>query len=133
MFYDFKISTAKEITYENRSKTRLKLAKGSIVQCSFLFPPGSIGLLYLQIFRGINQLYPFNTGGFFNTTNETIAFIDDYRLDEPPYELIAHVWNLDDTFEHSVYIRFNVLPLKKEKEEIPRETLLQAALRKLGL
>lgn len=133
MYYDFHVVTVKDTDYAHRDKTRLKLAKGTIIEVSLLFPSGSIGLLYLQIFRGSHQLYPFNPGGYFQTSGETINFSDKYQLEDEPLEVIAETWNLDDIWSHGVHIRFNVqpfLPLVVKKEE-PNK--LKAALKRLGL
>jgi len=132
MFYDFPITTLKSTTYNKRLRTFLHLARGTIVQASFLFPPGSVGLLYLRIFRGANQLYPFNADGYFQTSGESINFTDQYELDTEPYELVSETWNLDDTFDHIVHIRFNVLPITSEIQKPYTGKHLPSILRKLG-
>lgn len=132
MFYDFPVLTPKNTTYENRLRTFLHLARGTIVQVSLLFPPGSIGLLYLCIFRGANQLYPFNSDGYFQTSGESINFTDQYELDVEPYELVSETWNLDETYAHIVHVRFNVLPIISEVQKPFTGKHLPSILRKLG-
>lgn len=133
MFYDFHIATPKDTAVDDKLRTRLKLAKGVIVQVSIMFPPGSIGLLYLKVFRGLNQVYPWNADGYIRTSGESINFIDNYALDTKPFELTAITWNLDDTYEHSIHLRFNIMPFEPITVEKPKENLLQTALRRLGL
>lgn len=132
MFYDFHIKTPKDTDADNKQRTPLRIAKGKIVQVSIMFPPGSIGLLYLRIFRGLNQLYPWNTDGYFQTSGESINYIDDYAIDTEPFELTAVTWNLDDTYEHGVHLRLNIIPFEPIEQEKPKENVLQSALRRLG-
>lgn len=133
MFYDFPINTIKNTAYENRKRTFLHLAKGTIVQVSLLFPSGSVGLLYLRIFRGGLQLYPFNPDGYFQTAGEVINFIDEYEMENEPYDLVAETWNLDETYDHVVHIRFNVSAAIGVDIEALRKKLLEESLLEMFL
>lgn len=133
MFYDYYISTPKSTPELSKLSTRLKLAKGTIVQVSILFPPGSIGLLFLQVFRGLHQLFPFNPGGYFRTSGESINFIDSYDLLVEPFELVAQTWNLDDTYDHGIHLRINIKPFDPILEVQKKENLLKLLLKRLGL
>jgi len=133
MFYNFRIVTPLNTSYANRLKTTLRLAKGTISQVSIFFPKTCDGMLRLQIFHGANQVYPFNTGEFFNPENETIPFNDDYELSEPPFELVAHTWNLDSNFSHSVHIRLNVTPISSISRIPKTGRHFPSLLKKLGI
>lgn len=133
MFYDFPITTLKNTTYENRKRTFIHLAKGKIVQVSLLFPSGSVGLLYLRIFRGGFQLYPFNPDGYFQTSGEIINFTDEYEMNNEPYDLVTETWNLDETYDHVLHVRFNISAAVGIDVEALRKRLLEESLLEMGL
>ena len=93
-----------------------------------MFPPGSTGLLHLQVTDSLHQVWPTNPDGNFETDDETISYEDQFEIDQPPYELYAYTWNEDDTYDHAVYIRIGIravagapAPQPEEKVVIPEE------------
>ena len=84
--------------------TEIDLQKGVIKSIYVTFPPGSVGLLHLQLFIHGEQISPWNKTGSLTGNDTTIQAVKDYVLDQPPYTLIAKLWNLDDTYSHSVLL-----------------------------
>ncbi len=120
MIYIFDFETLGENTYtaDNKLKTVLPLEKGLTYKLDIVFPPGPAHLLHVQIRDAIHPVWPTNADADFAGDNDVITFEDEYPLLEPPYELEAHTWNLDDTYTHRVIIRIGVK--SPEKEEIER-------------
>lgn len=133
MYYDFKIVTPAKTFENDKLFTRMKMALGEIVQVSILFPSGCIGLVHVQIFHEGHQLYPANVGEDFSTNNEVINFIEAYKIETPPAELIALTWNLDDIYKHITRVRFNLMPFEKVEKITVQENLLERSLKRLGL
>lgn len=125
MIYVFDFETA--ITYGagNKLKTVLKLAKGVTYKLDVVFPPGPAHLLHVQIRDALHSIWPTNEDADFAGDDHTISFKDEYPMTEPPYQLAAYTWNLDDTHVHRVIIRIGVKPIDiVEPERV--EQLLQS-------
>ena len=84
--------------------TEIDLQKGMIDSVYVTFPPGSVGLLHLQLFIHGEQVSPWNKTGSLIGNDVTIQALKDYVLDQPPYRIIAKLWNLDDTYPHKVLL-----------------------------
>ena len=119
MIYVFDFETAGEGVYtaDNKLKTVLPLERGLTYKLDIVFPPGPAHLLHVQIRDAIHSVWPTNTDADFAADRETITFNDEYPILEPPYQLEAYTWNLDDTYTHRVIIRIGIKSLKKEAVE----------------
>lgn len=125
MVYVFDINTEANRAATDKKKTVMTLEKGVTYRLNILFPPGPNGLLHVVIADALHHVWPTNADADFASDAETIIFDDEYPLSEPPYELYAYTWNLDDTYEHSVIIRIGVNPIKiVEPERV--EALLES-------
>jgi len=109
MIYEFNIAVAANTTEASKTKTILTLHPGKITRVQVRFEDGAANLAHVQICRALNQVYPRNPDSDFNANNETISFDDDKFLADLPYELEAYTWNDDDTFPHTVTVRFSIL------------------------
>jgi len=112
LIYVFDFETA--ITYgeNNKLKTVLGLSKGVTYKLDILFPPGPLHLLHVQIRDALHSVWPTNPDADFSSDSEVVTFNDEYPIIEPPYQLTAYTWNLDDTYPHRVIIRIGVNPIK---------------------
>jgi len=109
MIYAFEITTSANTAQVNEDETKLFLTAGVVHQLDILFPTGCAGLAYIKIHHGGHQLWPLNVNTYFHTDGETISFKEFYHLKTAPFELMAYTYNLDDTYDHTVYIRIGVL------------------------
>ena len=109
MIYSFAITTPANTPFSNMQRTELKLTAGIIHQIDIVFPTGCAGLAYIAINDGLHQLWPTNPEEFFHTDGETISFEEFYRLNRDPYILTAYTYNLDDTYPHTIIVRFGIL------------------------
>jgi len=125
MIYVFDFETTNKYTASNKLKTVLELEKGVTYKMDIVFPPGPAHLLHVQIRDALHSVWPTNPDADFAGDNHTITFDDEYPIVEPPYQLAAYTWNLDDTHVHRVIIRIGVKPIEiVEPEHV--EALLQS-------
>lgn len=112
MVYNFDFET--DIIYgaDNKLKTILELEKGVTYKLDIVFPPGPSHLLHVQIRDALHSVWPTNPDADFASDRETITFEDEYPIVEPPYQLAAYTWDLDDSYPHSVIIRIGIKPIK---------------------
>ena len=123
MFYDFSFTIPANTSQDSPKRYKCKLTHGVIHRIEIGFPPGCAGLAGLKINEGLHQLWPTNPEGAFNTDGYTIVINEYYELYRAPYMLTLIGWNDDDTYPHTLEVRFGILP-----QEIiaPEETFIQA-------
>jgi len=88
----------------------LKLSSGIVHRVIVIIPSGHAGLMHLQIFDGLHEVYPTSPDEDFHGDNIVISFRDWFELKAQSYTLDAKYWNLDDTYSHEMIIGFGVLP-----------------------
>ena len=111
MYYDVSFTIPANTAKASPEDLEVKLTHGVVHRVEIGFPSGCAGLAHLQIRRGGHQVWPTNPQGSFNTDDYTIPIDDYYELFEEPYILTLVGWNLDDTYDHTLEIRFGILPL----------------------
>lgn len=127
MDYWFAVTTSANTVKADRIKTELKLTSGVITKVWMLHPEGCHGLAYASVWRGGHQLYPNNPENAYHGNDVPMIWEDNYKLDSPAL-LRLETWNLDDTYEHTVYVKITVL--RPEEAPLARATveLLKAML-----
>lgn len=68
------------------------------------FPRGCSGLVGIQIHRGIRQIFPLPDDVWLRSDNVVIPFAFSHVIKNEPYEVIIKGYNLDDTFQHTIWI-----------------------------
>jgi len=91
----FKIPASAEKEYE------LEIEGDVITHVRIRFPPGPNGLLKVQIFYGIKQIFPHEEDTYFWGDDEIIEWDEYWELPESPCTLKIKAVNEDDTYEHS--------------------------------
>lgn len=109
MFYDFAITVAASTTEANATTQRMKLTKGVVHRLEIQFPDGCAGLAHVRILEDGHQFAPTNPSGNFASDGHTIVIDEHYELQSSPYSFKAVVWNDDDTYSHTIYVRVGVL------------------------
>jgi hypothetical protein len=89
---------------------RVPITEGLLYHLEVYFPPGSCGLVGVQIFDGAHQCYPSNEGEFFFGDNSLLALDDLYAKENPPDEFQIVAWSTDDTYSHVIGVRLSMLP-----------------------
>jgi len=110
MFYDFTITIPKNTPETAPVEVEAKLNEGTIRYVEVAFPPGPAALAHLQIWDGLHQVWPTNPGGSFAWNDYTIKFDDEYVIQNPMNILTLVGWNEDDSFDHTITVRFKVEP-----------------------
>jgi hypothetical protein len=108
MDYSYAVKTTKNTAKADAIETELKLTAGIITQVWMVHPEGCQGLAYAAIFRGGHQLYPANPEEAYHGNDVPMIWDDNYEL-ETPAVLKLKTWNLDDTYDHTVYVRVTVM------------------------
>lgn len=110
MEYEFDLTITAGTAKASPVSTDCQLTKGVIHQYSVSFLEGCNGLASVAIFDGGFQCFPLNPGGAIKGNAETVARPTFYPLKERPFKLVAKGWAPSCTYDHTVLIRFDVLP-----------------------
>lgn len=96
---------------EEADPTRLliKLSIGILTGISVYFPWGCAGLTGIRILHYEHQLYPTNLDEWFIGNEILIEFSGEYWILEGPNEFKIEAYNLDDFYQHTPVVSFNVL------------------------
>lgn len=68
------------------------------------FPKGCAGLVGVQLWRGVEQIFPLPAGNWFKSDGHTFDFRFTHWFDREPYEVEIRGYNLDDTYQHTPWI-----------------------------
>lgn len=108
MDYAYAVKTTANKAKADAIITDLKLTAGTIKQVWMVHPEGCHGLAYAAIFLGGHQLYPHNPDEAYHGNDVPMIFEDNVELESPAI-LKLKTWNLDDTYDHTLYLRITVL------------------------
>jgi hypothetical protein len=111
MFYEHPLTIPANTPATSPFELEVELDHGRIVGVELQFPRGCVGLVHVQVRRELHQLWPTNVDGDISGEDARIGWVEDHDFTEEPYTLTLRGWNLDDTFQHTVTFRFNLLPL----------------------
>jgi hypothetical protein len=82
------------------------------------FPSGCAGLVGVQLWRGVNQIFPIPAGTWFRSNGFVFSFKFTHFFDTEPFDVEFRGYNLDDTFQHTPWVAL-------ELHGIPDEQSLQ--------
>ncbi len=123
MFYDFSFAIPANITKQAPEELEVYLPPGIIHRIEVGFPKGCAGLVHNIMRHGLNQLWPTNADGDFNADDYVIVINEHHIIDTEPFILTLVGWSFDDTFPHTLELRFGVLPTEVL---MPEQTFIQA-------
>lgn len=123
MFYDYSFAIPANTIKPAPHEQEVYLPPGIIHRIELGFPKGCAALAHLTIRHGLNQLWPTNADGSFNSDGYTIVINEHYHIRTEPFILTLVGWNFDDTFLHTIEVRFGVLPTEVL---MPEEPFIQA-------
>ena len=109
MVFSLTVSTPKNTVITKSQSTPLKMFKGLIYHVEIYFPPGSSGLLGIQLEAGGHQLYPYNRGSWFVGDNILFKYDDLMIFDISTAQLDIVTYNLDTILAHKVLINIGLM------------------------
>jgi hypothetical protein len=104
MYYQVSIDTPANTSEAVPLITPLAVTRGVIRRVVIGFPPGAVGLLRVRIFDKSWQILPINLNDSLGWDNYTYDIALNYPLEVEPYVLTVCTWNLDDSYQHSIFV-----------------------------
>jgi len=108
MDYWFAVATPANTAETDAIETELKLTSGVITQVWMMHPEGCHALAYASIWKEGHQLYPNNPEEAYHGNDVPMVWDDNYKVLAPALFKLK-TWNLDETYEHTVYVRITVI------------------------
>jgi len=78
------------------------------------FPAGCKGLVGLQLWRGVEQIFPLPAGVWLVSDNAVMNFRFSHLIDTEPYEVTIRGYNTDDTYPHTPWMGLELHGLSKD-------------------
>ena len=88
----------------------ITVKEGVLNHVSVLIPAGHHALAHLVILDGQTQIIPHNPGSSIHGDNEVVTFRTHIPIPEPERKLTICGWNEDTDYDHTFYVRLNILP-----------------------
>ena len=82
----------------------LNLPAGVIRKIWAEFPNGCMGLVGVQLWRGPRQIFPLPEGVWLRSNDSVLNFAFSEIIDREPFTVELRAYNLDDTYNHTVWI-----------------------------
>ena len=117
MFYDFSFTIPANTPITAQVTRTCLVSPGCVDRVMVIFPTGCAALVHVRILRATHQLWPSNLDGAFASESEFLDFVENYPLDDPPFEFILSGWNEDDTYSHTIIVRFNIILVERDKKK----------------
>lgn len=89
------------------------------------FPEGCKGLAGIQLYHGVKQIFPLPEGNWFRSDGYTFSFRFSNLFSIEPYEVEIRGYNLDDTFQHTIWVALELHGLPSELSQ-NMQSFLQA-------
>ena len=109
MFYEVSLTIPPGTLDSAPVTERMPVHPGKVHAVEIFFPDGCTWDVSLVIYLRSQQLWPSNPDAAFHGNNERIAFLEDFLLDQPPFEFEVRGWAPDTRYEHTPIIRIGVL------------------------
>ena len=116
MLYEIDVTSPANTSAAAPTEVLARLNKGVITQVGVQIPNGCMGLARAQVWRADHQLWPTTPGAYFKGDGAVIQWPEDYELADEPLSLRLRVWNLDDTYAHTLTFRFATITLQAAEE-----------------
>lgn len=78
------------------------------------FPKGCGGLVGFQLWRGVEQVFPLPAGNWLTADGYTLNFRLSHVIENEPYEVELRGYNLDDTYQHTIWMVLELHGLDEE-------------------
>jgi len=129
MIYSAEIHTPMNTPALTPLETWMDVTSGMIYVMKIYFPPGSAGLMHVQIYDSGYQLFPSTIGESFSGDNLALSFDETYPKLEPPWFLRIRSWNLDTDYDHEVHIQIGMVSKEEYISRFVGSTAIADALK----
>jgi len=110
-------------TPEDNPVEKTLIIEGEVLErIHFLIPCGHQSLARLAIFYGIHQIFPAEPGTWLKGEDESFSMRIGWRLPEFKVKITLKGWNEDDTYQHTFYLRLEVV--EKVEEARPWQVII---------
>lgn len=86
----------------------MSLPIGKIYRLWIEYPRGCSGLAGFQLHRAVRQIFPLPDGIWLRSDNSVMNFAFSHLISNEPYEVILKGYNLDDTYDHTIWVGFEM-------------------------
>lgn len=108
--YEFPFTIPANTLKATPAEQEISLAPGTITHVGIQFAPGCHGLVFVQVYRALHQVWPANPGDAFSGNDVVIAFTESYRFTGRPWTLILKGWSPGTEWPHTITFRFTLQP-----------------------
>jgi len=110
VLYTFALTVPPDTPASQPLRQTATLSPGRIHRVFVMFPPNAAGLLQVGIeYRG-SKIWPSNPDGWLLGDNMTWVWDEDMDLPPGDSSIVLVGFNLDDTYSHTAYFAFALLP-----------------------
>lgn len=125
MLFEKSITTDANTSQNNAETTKILCSRGIIHQIEIEFPPGCSSLCHVQLYAGTEIFLPSRPDMDMSADAHTIVIKEHYFLPNDRSYINVVVWNLDDTYPHTIRVRIAVL----DEDDLNQNT---GVIKKLG-
>ena len=109
MDYQLSITVPPLTQPEEPAYVAVRIPQGTITAVRVFIPWGVAGLAGVRLKIDEQQVYPSNLDGWYTGNDNMIVVNDKLTLTETFQTLKVEGYNLDDTYEHTIYVGVTVL------------------------
>jgi len=120
--YTVELSIPPNTPEDNPVEKTLGIQGAILERVHFLIPSGHQSLARLAIFYGIRQIFPKQPGTWLKGEDESFSMRIGWRLPESKVKITLKGWNEDDTYQHTFYLRLEVV--EKVEEARPWQVII---------
>jgi hypothetical protein len=101
------VSVPKATTETSSVKVPILSTLANLLAVDITFPQGCAGLVKARVLDRGNAIAPMG-GGWFTGNGETINAQCGKALEGPPYYLTLEAFSTDDTYQHTLTVRYSL-------------------------
>lgn len=113
MFFSAALAIPASTLESGPVRKTFKITAGLITRVWVRWRYGSANLCGVRIKRGEFQYWPLSIGSWFPSSPQGLEFAERHWVLTGAYELTVEGYNKDDTFEHTVWVAFEMLSVEE--------------------
>lgn len=108
MFYSIEITIEPQIVVSAPQSNTLSVTGGIVTKVHVRWRYGSGGLCGVRIFHHETQVWPKTLDQWIPSSVHPLLITARHPLKEPPFQLKIVTYNLDDIYDHKVWLGFDI-------------------------